>query len=46
MKNIILIPAYEPDDKLIKLVCDLSKEDFDIVIVDDGSGTDYKNIFD
>lgn len=46
MKKIILIPAYEPDDKLIKLVEDLSKEDFDILIIDDGSGSNYKSIFD
>ena len=45
MKKIILIPAYEPDDKLIKLVNDLSKEDFDILIIDDGSGLNYKNVF-
>ena len=43
--NIILIPAYEPDDKLIKLVSTLSKDDFDIVVVDDGSGSIYKDIF-
>ena len=44
-KYIILIPAYEPDDKLIHLVEELSKEDLDIIIVDDGSGTNYKKIF-
>ena len=44
-KNIILIPAYEPEDKLINLVEGLSKEKFEIVIVDDGSGPEYKNIF-
>ena len=44
-KNIVLIPAYEPEDKLIKLVDTLTKEDFDIVIVDDGSGNDYQDIF-
>lgn len=44
-KYIILIPAYEPDDKLIHLVETLSKEDIDIIIVDDGSGPNYKEIF-
>lgn len=44
-KNIVLIPAYEPDNKLIKLVKDLSKEKLDIIIVDDGSGSNYKEIF-
>ena len=43
--NIILIPAYEPDNKLIQLVKELSKEKYNIVIVDDGSGTKYQNIF-
>lgn len=45
-KNIVLIPAYEPEDKLIKLVEELSKENVDIIIVDDGSGPSYKQIFD
>lgn len=44
--NIILIPAYEPDDNLIKLVKKLSKENLNIVIVDDGSGINYAQIFD
>lgn len=44
-KNIILIPAYEPKDILIKIVKALSKEDFDTIIVDDGSGINYKEIF-
>jgi len=43
--NIVLIPAYEPDNKLIKLVKDLSKEKVDIIIVDDGSGPNYQDIF-
>lgn len=43
--NIILIPAYEPDDHLINLVKKLSKENVDIVIVDDGSGMNYTQIF-
>lgn len=43
--NIILIPAYEPDNKLIKLVKELSKEKYNMVIVDDGSGTNYHDIF-
>lgn len=46
MKKIALIPAYEPDEKLIKLVRKLAENDFEIVIVDDGSGFGYKEIFD
>lgn len=44
-KNIVLIPAYEPEEKLIHLVEDLSKEKLDILVVDDGSGLKYKEIF-
>lgn len=44
--NIILVPAYEPDNRLVKLVTDLSKEGFDIVVINDGSGPFYKEIFD
>lgn len=45
-RNIILVPAYEPDDNLINLVQNLSKEELDIIIVDDGSGREYKGVFD
>lgn len=44
-KVIILIPSYEPDEKLTTLIDNLSKEDMDVVVVDDGSGPKYKNIF-
>lgn len=45
-KKIILIPSYEPDDKLIKLLQKLHKEDLDVILVNDGSGPKYKDIFD
>lgn len=45
MKKIALIPAYEPDEKMIKLVEELTKHDITIVVVDDGSGEKYKDIF-
>ena len=41
----VLIPAYEPDSKLISLVQRLKKSEFEIVVVDDGSGADYADIF-
>ena len=44
-KIIILIPAYEPDNKLIKLVNDLSKEEVNILVLDDGSGVSYADVF-
>ena len=48
MKNriIALIPAYEPDQKILDLAADLEKRGFSIVIVDDGSGPDYGELFD
>lgn len=43
--KIALIPAYEPDEKLIDLIKELSTTDFKIIVVDDGSGKEYKSIF-
>lgn len=43
---IILIPAYEPNERMLKLINQLkAKCDYNIVIVDDGSGSAYSNIF-
>lgn len=39
MKKIILIPAYEPDSKLINLV-DSLKDKYSIVVVNDGSSSE------
>ncbi len=44
--RIALIPAYEPDDKMISVARGLKDEGFDVVIVDDGSGTMYSDVFD
>lgn len=46
MSTVALIPAYEPDEKLIALVRELKSFYFDILIVDDGSGPEYTEIFD
>ena len=48
MRNryIALIPAYEPDEKMISLAAELSEKGMDIVIVDDGSGEAYREVFD
>ncbi len=43
--DVILIPAYEPGEELIGLVNELRKNDFEIVVVNDGSGKDYTHIF-
>ena len=45
MKKIVLIPSYEPDNKLVKLVDDLSIEEVDIVVVNDGSNETFDSIF-
>ena len=42
----ILIPAYEPDKKMLNLVSELLyKTTYKIIIIDDGSGEDYADIF-
>ncbi|WP_433615740.1 glycosyltransferase [Dactylosporangium sp. CA-139114] len=44
---LILIPAYEPDDRLTRLLEDLRRDavDADVVVVDDGSGPAYRAVF-
>lgn len=43
---IVIIPAYQPDEKLVKLVRQLKAEtDYPIVIVDDGCTGDSRNVF-
>jgi len=42
----VIIPSYEPDEKLIRLLDELKKEGFlNLVIVDDGSGEKYRHFF-
>ncbi|KNY29204.1 bifunctional glycosyltransferase family 2/GtrA family protein [Pseudobacteroides cellulosolvens] len=42
----ILIPAYEPTEKLLSLVVKLKeKTDYKILIIDDGSGKHFQHIF-
>ena len=44
-RMIALIPAYEPDGRILGLTAELRDRGFDIVVVDDGSGPDYREIF-
>lgn len=44
MKYIILIPAYNPDSKLIKLLRDINGK-YETIIVNDGSDKVYNGIF-
>lgn len=37
MKTTVLIPAYDPDEKLRSLVTELKAQGFDVLVVDDGS---------
>ena len=42
----VIIPAYKPDQKLIKTLTDLVEIGFsDILVVDDGSGEPYSTVF-
>lgn len=45
---VIIIPAYEPDEKLTKLIGSIKKAELGqpIIVVDDGSGSEYSEIFD
>lgn len=43
---VVLIPAYRPDERLSSLVDELRARGFrDLVVVDDGGGPDYADIF-
>lgn len=43
---VILIPAYEPDERLIELVKEIGeKTDYNMLVIDDGSGENYRHIF-
>lgn len=42
----VLVPAYNPTDKLLKLVDDLIKNNFKVIVVDDGSKLETKKYFD
>lgn len=45
MRDVVLIPAYEPDEKLVELVAELKKQNVGILVVNDGSGEAYEPIF-
>jgi glycosyltransferase involved in cell wall biosynthesis len=45
MKPVVIIPALNPDEKLIALVEDLKKYNLQTIIINDGSGKEYENIF-
>ena len=44
---IVVIPAYQPDEKLLKTVAELrQKTAYTLIVVDDGSSPDRQPIFD
>ena len=43
---VVLIPAYKPDVELIKLVNKLNNDRISVLVVDDGSGSEYDDVFD
>ena len=45
MKKIALIPAYEPEPVLLQILTELRQANFQIIVIDDGSGDDYNAIF-
>ncbi len=45
MKEIVLIPAYKPDKEMCSLAVALKNSGFDVLIVNDGSGAEYSEIF-
>ena len=45
MNTTVIIPAYEPDEKMRTLVAQLKEKDFNILIIDDGSGDSFQPLF-
>ncbi len=45
MKEVVLIPAYKPDSEMCNLARKLQDCGFDVLIVNDGSGAEYDNVF-
>lgn len=43
---VVLIPAYQPGEELVKTTDHLVDEGFSVVVVDDGSGEKYSHVFD
>ena len=44
--DMVLIPAYEPEEQLIPLVQELTANGLTVLVVDDGSGKNFWHIFD
>lgn len=42
---VVLVPSYEPDEQLIKVIDELYKNEFPILVVNDGSGEKFEPVF-
>lgn len=45
MDCVAILPSYKPDGRLLTLIDELKENDIGVLVVDDGSGEDYKEIF-
>ena len=45
MQKIALIPAYCPENRMIGLIKELDTRGFAVVVIDDGSGEEYDELF-
>lgn len=43
--TVVLIPAYQPNEKLIQVLLELAQLNFSLLVVDDGSGSAYDSVF-
>ena len=46
MNTVVLIPAYKPNQRMLDLLSELQTHGFTIIVVDDGSGEEYRALFD
>lgn len=44
-QKIALIPAFMPDEAMIEILKELKEREFNIIVIDDGSGSDFTEIF-
>ena len=42
---VVIIPAYKPDGTLTELIEKLESFDVEKIVVDDGSGSEYEDVF-
>lgn len=45
MKYVALIPSYEPNERLLKIIDELLDSNFEVILVNDGSNKSYDEIF-